>query len=359
MIASLIAIVGAVSITSWAKRFKFAPMPRTMMGPVLPQRPMIHTPVNAPQLQMQAPAFAQDDSFVRYRGLLNLPDGVLKPDLCDYWISTVYLSDHKYPPKICGMDARELLHRWIDSFVDPFATEVPEVEMVDMLPWSQATNDVFSPMPKTPKYWQHGEAMVLQRMQDVIADMTRKWIHIANPLTTRKRLEMVGLLSKDGDGPKFFGRDSPVVGLALFSREKFKDDSMGSLCNKIGQQDGTPCWTHRLWGKAKKHIDVFAIEALASAPGQEHSARDLLSELNKYARKEKKVVVVPKRACVSSDGTDLTAYYVRMGFEKVEMKSFNEAESWHDLVYIGTSSDEEVQNQQMMVGMNLGANIWE
>lgn len=101
---------------------------------------------------------------------------------------------------------------------------------------------------------------------------------------------------------------------------------------------------------------VFSIDGLADAPGlDEHWASILLSKIDQYAAEEKHIVVVSKRAYISSDGTDLSEYYVRLGFEKVVM-----GQGLPVLVYTKGWSQKkrffgrkEVRHDQIMVGTNL------
>jgi len=175
----------------------------------------------------------------------------------------------------------------------------------------------------------------------------------------------VGLISKADEIPFLlngsFGDDTCVEAFSVFSRDQLKDDGRGSLRNKIEEMYGKlqgQLWIQLWWGRADKHIPVLKIGGLMAAPGlPEDSARVLLYKINKYARKERKIVVLSKRAYISRDGTDLTEFYVRLGFEKLMME-----EGLYELVYtrVGSSSAAEPQRlnlesakQQMMVGMNL------
>jgi hypothetical protein len=147
--------------------------------------------------------------------------------------------------------------------------------------------------------------------------------------------------------------DESVLAVSLFSRQQLKDDSQGSLRSKVEEQLGkreTRQWLGRarnFVGRRKK-LDVFAILGLADAPSlSESSTRILLSKIEKYAHTQQRLVVVPE--CKSSDGTDLTDYFVRLGFEKVEMTDRPSL-----LVYTGASRstmDMFLENDQVMIGI--------
>jgi len=117
----------------------------------------------------------------------------------------------------------------------------------------------------------------------------------------------------------------------------------------------------------EEQFDVFAIEGLVDAPGlDEQSTRDLMSQIEKYAHQEEKIVVVSKRAYIR-DGVDLSAYYVGHGFEKVEMEkgwsgSAEDGVAWPVLIYSerwfhGPSAEDVPVDPQVMVGLNLWTGI--
>jgi len=177
--------------------------------------------------------------------------------------------------------------------------------------------------------------------------------------------------------------DASVRALGVFSREKLKDDARGSLRKQIVEHYGS-----QFADQSSQQFDVFAIEGLLDAPdlskssaavliskiseyAQEgldapdlsnSSVRVLVSKIAQYAHQEKKVVVVPDRAYRSNGGmTDLTEYYVRLGFQKVEMQGGAQVllytGHWQNtLVPDGPHRKKtllSVENNQIMVGMNL------
>lgn len=256
---------------------------------------------------------------------------------------------------------RQILDNRADSFVDPFA-EKPAAPFEDpFYHFSLSSDEELPPLPKlATKYWQDSKALVLHNMQEVVAQATSIFTHLDKPNPRLARfgtmpLEMVGLIPNDVE-ISFLesggsAADKSVLALSVFARGEVKDDSKGSLRNAIQEQyakHGMELW----WGTSHKRLNVFSVEGLADAPGvPERWARVLLPKMQQYAHKEKKIVVVPMWALTSSDGRDLTEYYVRLGFEKVDME-----DGMHEYVYMGNSSsaeEEQVDNQQIMVRLNL------
>jgi len=299
---------------------------------------MIHAPVNLLHFQMKAAA----PSDVKVSQLWKNASGVVVPTR-DAIISDSRMFRQKFPLAIIhSMDAWRLLDDWAESFMDPL--DYFEDELFGILA-SCSENDCLVPEA-------FDKANVLDNMLDAVAEETgisdrhseapspneRLSLFESNPL------EMVGLIPK--------GREVPapeVLALGLFSRGQLKDDSRGSLLRVIEEQyvkQGARPW----WGRPKK-LNVFAIEGLVDAPGLPMSASSLLSKIQKYAHKEQKIVVVPSWARIGSDGQDLSEYYVRLGFEKVEME-----DGLHEYVYTGTSplaEDVWASDEQIIVGMNL------
>jgi len=260
-------------------------------------------------------------------------------------ISDTWTPQQTFPPiTIDCIDARQLLHNWAVSLLDPFERKAGTVANVNM-----------TALLNTPKYCQDDKAMVLHHMHDVIAKARRSYTppadingrmsrmnraRLLNLLLLSKKYEMVGLLPQGLQIPvlecRSSGVDASVLAVGVFSRVQLRDDSNGSLRKRVEEQFGKQ-WTRHWWGGTMKKLRVFAIEGLADTPGlSEHSARVLLCKIGKYAHEEKKIIVVPSHAYISRDGTDLTDYYVRLGFEKIEMK-----DGHHELVYMGTSSQAE------------------
>lgn len=103
------------------------------------------------------------------------------------------------------------------------------------------------------------------------------------------------------------------------------------------------------------------MQGLAHAPSlTQISAELLLAKIVRYAYKEQKIVMVPKHAYINRFEVDLTEYYVRFGFEKVEMD-----DETYELVYMGplpqdTSVGQAGNNEdpQIMVDIDLWTGIW-
>jgi len=163
--------------------------------------------------------------------------------------------------------------------------------------------------------------------------------------------------------------DGSVLALGIFSRGQLKDDSTGSLRKLMSlRSKDLPIrqswwsslrvfkWWSSLWwgpGGKKSSTAVFAIEGLVDGPDlPERSARVLLSRIEKYALEEQRIVVVSKRAWISSDGTDLTEYYVRLGFEKLEME-----DGLQELVYTKRWSLKKGAKAGTISGLNKDGSI--
>lgn len=156
----------------------------------------------------------------------------------------------------------------------------------------------------------------------------------------RGRLEAVGLMPKDPST----GAES-MMALGIFARQKLTDDSSGSLLKIVETQFGIKA-TRGIFGRAKKRISVFSIEGLAEGPfSSARSARVLLGKIAEWALQEHKLIVVPKHAVYCSDGTDLTSYYMRLGFKKVEMD-----DGTYELIYSYPSTPDVSEESQLMVG---------
>jgi len=162
--------------------------------------------------------------------------------------------------------------------------------------------------------------------------------------------------------------DASVQALGVLSRETLQDDARGSLRKQIVMRYGNGFFdkASRIDKASRygyKFFDVFAIEGLVDAPGLSISAaRVFMSNIAQYAQQEQKVVVVPDRAYLGHHGPDLTEYYERLGFQKVEMQGYAPAQV---LLYVGfprdlsplglkmMAEDSSVENEQIMVSMNL------
>lgn len=76
-----------------------------------------------------------------------------------------------------------------------------------------------------------------------------------------------------------------------------------------------------------------------------------MDKIVNWAKLEQKLVVVARDAVNFSDGTDLTPYYMRLGFKKLEMD-----DGTYDLVYSGTAIESELRSSdtdQRMVKVRL------
>jgi len=112
--------------------------------------------------------------------------------------------------------------------------------------------------------------------------------------------------------------DTSVHAFALISRRQLQDDSWCSL-RWIAMVDFAEFLTSP-WSLSSA-VDVFALDGLVGAPNLPlRSAKVLLSKISRWAQVERKLLVVLPQALALRDGTDLTAYYRRLGFRKVGME---------------------------------------
>lgn len=298
--------------------------------------------------------------------LLQDTDGVVAP-IAQEWTADFRHTERRhdrqtYPPSpLQDVSARYLLHNWADELMpdafDPFEDKF------------------YTPVTK---YGENDRAVVVMNMLDMLADAESIYAHLPdadgvfthfahpNPDKRLSRdgsipLQMVGLIPDDSEMPFLDAdqddRDASVLAVGLLSQGHFKDDSRGSLRQVMeGQYEKNKFskpWSTHWWNDDQKEIEVFLVEGLADAPGEfpDFSAKALLSRIEKYAHEEQKLMAVPKWAFLSSDGKDLTEYYVNLGFNKVEME-----DGLHEYVYMGSySEEEEVEKQQIMVAMDIWA----
>lgn len=361
-----------------------------MGGPVMRQGPLRHTPANLahPQMAAGAVAWTARDAEVRAAAATATAEAVARSKDAraaaeaataalmaataraseaeaaardagaallddDHWepddgswepnIEGTRISNKRFTPvRIYGIDARGLMDDWAQ----------PAKAYIESEAWQD-------------------ERRMLFKMRNDIADATRfladqaslvakeelsrvERAMLKGRMSWRTKLEMVGLVPGNIDIPFLESGSSAVhasvFALGLFRRAQLEDDSRASLRKTFDEHDkqGARRWL----GRAERQIDVFEIEGIAVAPGlPEVSAGILLSQIEKYAHQERRVVVVPQRACISIDGTNLEEHYVRLGFIKVEMEY-----GPPQLVYTGASvsaTDEWAENRLTMVGVNL------
>jgi len=345
---------------SCANRIKFVPGvgvgPRTMSGAAIHRGPMLHTAGNRPHPRMGLAVFPDDSpdddnpemllDASRLNALFNQPSAPIEsaaklPDLgeldssddgpgmwtdkdddgevvpnntSDGGITPTIGRSNAFPPtQVYAMDATSLLYKWYD-----YKAKAARDKVLTIM--RQSVN--FMDSEKT-----------LEAVASVPEDMK------------------ISVLQSGSDKAS-----ESVLALGVFSREQLKDD--GSLRNKIVERHGKQETRQRL-GRARnlagmrKQVNVFSIEGLADAPGvNERSSKLLMSKIEKYALSEKRLVVVPERAYIIDGETDLTPYYVRLGFEKVEM---NDGLSY--LLYMGADlsspTDAFVAQREVLIGIDL------
>merc|ERR1712232_564439 len=145
---------------------------------------------------------------------------------------------------------------------------------------------------------------------------------------------MVGLISKDP-----LTDDVCVKAAAVFSREQVQYNS------KISDTNHSPSLPHAsaLEGdqpdsllkvvesqlgigggedvprSGKNSVPVFAISGLVEPQLSARAARLLLTKVGEWAKSEQRLVTVARHALQSSNGTDLTPYYLKLGFVQLKM----------------------------------------
>jgi len=352
MTATLILLIATRSMVSCASRLKLIPEVRVSHAatvPMMQRGSVIHTPVDHAQLQMLVGAASDDDSSrLRSNAGDGAPKSTWKADISEP------LSFQKFPPiTIYGSDSKWLLNSWADHYDTQTYGESPTITTSDI--WVDDMAVVIHSM--------RSQVNIFLSLQSSLLAMPRPHRDRLSSLQlTHNELEMVGLIPKHMDigllesGWFPRGGDGSVVSaLAVFSREKFEDDRRGTLRKRMREyvtlrqwrytqtdsaygkrmMDSGMAQTQRMAQPQTQHgkVDVFAIQGLAAQPGYEdHLAHALLYQIGRYANEEQKLVVVPEWAYMSSDGKDLTDYYVGFGFQKVEME-----DRPHVLVYLGAS----------------------
>lgn len=343
-------------------------MPQSVTGHLM--GPQIRSVVHLAHPYMQEPP-PSDDEALRAELLGGISEGLKAKDNDPSSFWTGVICAQTIPPTSCfDIDARELLQDWAET--SPTTGQTAG----SLRQWSADSPSTAYPYAKS---------MVCQKMQDTIdkvtsdatnADMNSATTHAEmsnkNLQSADEELEMVGLIRSDLEITK--DDESLVKALGIFWRGQLRDDSRGSIRKKMeewyGTQDTIRWWGRRLTGRTvsegapgemwdaspmgREKFGVFAIKGLVDVPGDsKRCAKTLLWNLHQYALEEQKIIVVPKEAWTSRL-TDLTEYYVSLGFEKVAM-----ANGAVEMVYRSPSASAEdilVEDRAIMVGFDdLGA----
>jgi len=266
-----------------------------------------------------------------------------------------------FPPLgMYGIDTMKLLDAWVQSM---WAVRIELLRVMEV------------PGILTEPTSLLGLLAVLEKMKDDISYNASSFVRLDNSTLVKSRqLEAVGLMPKTDSGRATLewpsdsdSVEASVMALAVFSRVEFHDNSFGHALsgyalekekNKMGQYPDIPMgqMAMRLRKSLNDNISVFAIEGLAEAPDlSARPARVLLTKIAKWAEAEQSLVMVARDAIHVSDGVtqvDLTPYYMKLGFEKVELKDGS-----YDLVYTGypwdkKSTDQFLGDRQFMVRVN-------
>lgn len=382
MITLSLLLIAALSMMPLrAKRIHFVPgaIPHTRLAPAIRTGQMAYTPANLPDIRMAADALSGDDDPEYqpspFQGWVVPTQGFFEASLTPIsleaelsrWVEAnkisisdrqdIVIDEQTFPPvELHGIDIQKLLQQWAGAYVDPFSENVGMVVSTNIAP-KPKNDDLPAPAPVT-KILQDDKARVLHSMLDVLADLPSKSEEVGE--ITKERLPlMVGLIAKDL-AVRFLesgssAADESMLALGTVEKATIQDDRQGSLRIKVEERYGRGR-ARGFWGRGKKTFDVFAIKGLTCAPGlDERSTRVLLSKIEKLAEVEQKIVVISHPAYISRDGQDLTDYYLRLGFEKLEMVGRPP-----ELIYMGSSPsavDMWVESQQVMVQISLLASV--
>lgn len=245
------------------------------------------------------------------------------------------------PDTVNSIDTRSVVHNWLKFGREMFRKR-SAIRDLDKktLPWPMG------PEQTSPLDWQDMN-FVLQKMANDITDPS-----------VAGSLEVVGLMSHAFALPSVEDESSDsgsgLMALGVFSREVVGGNSAGSLRKMCEEQFGV------VPGGDVEHVPVFAVTGLSEAPNiPASSATVLLAKIAKWAQIEQRLVVVPRHALHTSDGSDLTSYYVRLGFDKMNIMD----DGSYDLVYSGTStSGTEEMVEEVMVSLSSppqsGEGVW-
>lgn len=274
--------------------------------------------------------------------------------------------------------------KWVSTPIDEGSTRILDTQISDTFPPTQIYNidivqllQMLSDEASAPE-----QAMVFNTMRLVIDEAMLDGVESARAERVITQTDEAKLLAREMElvgliiNPSYFG-DCPFVraddlegkgqvrstkALGLFSRTTVLDDNSCALRLKVEESVLGKAPVECRW-ELPQQLDVFAIEGLSETPDlaegwTEALAEVLLSKIARYARKEQRIVVLSKQAHTSSDGTDLTEYYVRLGFEKVQM------ENGLELVYTGKRHKQGLQAlnvptlQAEMAHIMIGMDLW-
>jgi len=304
--------------------------------------PWLHAPSRVPQLRMQSSV-----SSDQMEAFLKQPQpGFSWGEFNDRW----NLQVQTYPPaQIQNIDMRQLLVTWMGStsqgdFNDSYqafvlgCTKRPASGLANMFNFLADWYCVVKPPGTYLTKQQSPEAVALLKLAPAPSG--------ASAIEVRS-----GIFAPFQKG-KFATDDASVSALALFTREKLKDDSQETLLKIVDAKFGVRA-TRDLLNRRKKRIPVVSLKGLAMAPDSRfESAKALLSKILTWANTEEKLVVVPKAlyswpeaAIPETPESALArwAFYEQLGFKWVAMDvgvvaPNGEDGSYYELVYMGAAS---------------------
>lgn len=321
--------------------------------------PWLHAPSRVPQLRMQSSV-----SSDQMEAFLKQPQpGFSWGEFNDRW----NLQVQTYPPaQIQNIDMRQLLITWMGStsqgdFNDSYqgfvlgCTQRPKSGVANMFNFLADWYCVVKPSGTgtvTRKY--------LTKHQSLEAVALLK---LAPAPSGASAAEVRSGISAPFQKGKFATDDASVSALALFTREKLKDDSQGTLLKIVYAKFGVRA-TRDILFRRKKRIPVFSLKGLAMAPDSRfESAKALLAKILTWANIEGALVVVPKAVYSWPEAANPEtpesalarwAFYEQLGFGWVAMDvgvvaPNGEDGGYYELVYMGAASSPSHAAQQALL----------
>lgn len=264
-----------------------------------------------------------------------------------------------FPPiTLSGIDVKTLLHTWMQSVRKGAA----------MWCLRNPRKDVAAPHV----FLVECMLSIMKKMEDDIATLqdTDVTIMPAREHSMEGILQVIGLISK---GPMTDA--ASVKALAVFSQGRIEYDSQGSATSpspghpharalERDQPDSFVKVVESQLGirvsddvpnSGKGSVPVFAIHGLVEPELSARAARLLLTKVGHWAQSEQRLVIVARHAVQSSNGTDLTPYYCRLGFVQVKVD-----DGLSILAYPGTFASKfksqrmKMEEHQFLVGLDPG-----
>lgn len=301
--------------------------------------PVIHTRTDHPRPQVQGAAFSDEGWKAN--------------------IKTGQMSPQTFPPtRVSNIDVKQILEHWQSPYMGSF-----EKSLAAWTKEALVLHNMIDYIERATYFFTNKDSLY-QKAASSPSSLTRpEHEKMQRMFLWQRKVEVVGITAGNLEISFLESKQSKVhasvFALCLFRREQLTDDSIGSILRALKEHrklDTRP-WLNEGGMANKKAIGgtvvrVFALEGLGIAPGiPEAESRVLLAKLEKYADKEKSIIMVPKWAIlINKDGMNLSDYFVRLGFTQVVME-----DGGTELVYTGgplSGADKWVEDEQVMIGLN-------